>query len=184
MRKFVILASLLASSIAFAGGFGSVEYSSRDGVNGTADSSATKVTIGTDIASNVKLDVSLRQKTTQSTGLLSDNRLEGGLTVSQPVGPVTAYVRGAMGQKYSTTGDFSYYSVEPGIKYQVYDLLTVKAGYRYRDAFTASNGDQTNTWRLGAEYMLGKNYVAGIGYDRVRGDSQYNAINASIGFKF
>jgi len=46
------------------------------------------------------------------------------------------------------------------------------------------NADTTNTWRVGAEYAMTKNYFVGVGYDQVRGDSTYNATNVSVGFKF
>ena len=184
MKKFIALAFALAAGTAFAGGFGTVEYQSRDGVNGNADARATKVTIGTDLSSNVKADFSIRQKTNDDSQL-SDNRVEGGLTYSTPIaGSLSAYGRAGFGQKFKTTGDYSYYSVEPGIKYAVNNALSVKAAWRYRDAVDSANSDQTRTWRLGAEYALNKNYFVGLGYDRVRGDSEYNSYNVAVGFKF
>jgi len=62
--------------------------------------------------------------------------------------------------------------------------LTVKAGWRHRDALDNANADQTRSWRLGADYALTKNYSVAVGYDRVRGDSNYNAVNTSLNFKF
>lgn len=184
MKKFIALAVLAFSGVAFAGGFGSVEYQGRDGVNGGADSRATKVTIGTNLSDSIKADVSLRQKTNTDNDL-SDTRLEAGLTVSAPIaGALSGYARGAIGQKYKTDDNYSYYSVEPGVKYQLTDTLSVKAGYRYRDAIASGNTDQTRATRLGAEYALTKNYTLGVGYDRVRGDSEYNSYNVALGFKF
>ncbi len=185
MKKLLALATLLAASTAFAGGFGSVEYSDRDGVNGAADARATKVTMGTDINQLLKADISLRQKTNTDNDL-SDNRLEAGLTATQAVGGtgLSLYGRGAVGEKFKTSTNYSYYSVEPGIKYAVTPVLSVKAGYRYRAAMDSANADTTRTYRLGAEYAITKNYFVGVGYDRVRGDSEYNATNVSVGFKF
>ena len=185
MKKLVILASFLAASTAFAGGFGSVEYSDRDGVNGNADARATKVTMGTDINSMLKADISLRQKTNTSNDL-SDTRLEAGLTATQPIGGtgLSVYGRGAVGEKFKTSTDYTYYSVEPGLKYAVTPALSVKAGYRYRAATDSVNADTTRTWRAGVEYAVTKNYFVGLGYDRVRGDSEYNATNFVVGFKF
>lgn len=184
MKKFIAMVGLLAATTAFAGGFGSVEYQGRDGVNGTADARATKVTVGTDITSNVKVDFSIRQKTNDD-NQLSDNRVEGGLTYTTPVaGNLSAYSRVGLGQKFKTTGDYTYYSVEPGVKYAVSNALSIKAGWRFRDAVDSVNADQTRAWRLGAEYALSKNYFVGVGYDRVRGDSDYNSYNATVGFKF
>lgn len=185
MKKFIAMAALLAAGTAFAGGFGSVEYSSRDGVDSTADARATKVTMGTDINEMLKVDFSLRQKTDTSNNL-GDTRFEGGLTATQPVGTtgLSVYGRGAVGEKFKTSTNYTYYSVEPGVKYAVTPSLSVKAGWRYRAATDSVNADTTRTWRVGAEYALSKNYFVGLGYDRVRGDSDYNATNVSVGFKF
>ncbi len=185
MMKFLALATALAASTAFAGGFGSVEYSDRDGVNGAADARATKVTMGTDINQLLKADVSLRQKTNTDNDL-SDTRLEAGLTATQAIGGtgLSLYSRGALGEKFKTSSNYTYYSVEPGVKYAVTPSLSVKAGWRYRAATDSANADTTRTWRVGAEYALSKNYFVGLGYDRVRGDSEYNATNVNVGFKF
>lgn len=185
MKKVIALATLLAATSAFAGGFGSVEYSSRDGVNGAADSDAVKVTVGTTLTNNVAVDLSSRFAKQDGVSTNNSTRLEAGVTGSMPLGNgVTLYTRGAVGEKYTSSDNFSYYSVEPGIKYQLTPALSAKVGYRYRDAFTNSNGDQTRTWRLGTEYALSKQYSVGLGFDRVRGDSEYNAVNVSLGIKF
>jgi predicted porin len=185
MKKFFALAILLATGATFAGGFGSIEYSGRDGVNGDADARATKVTMGTDLNQTFKVDLSLRQKTNTDNDL-SDTRLEAGLTGTAPVGKtgLSLYTRGAIGEKFKSSTDYTYYSVEPGIKYAVTPALSVKAGWRYRAATDSANADTTRTWRIGTEYALTKNYFVGLGYDRVRGDSEYNATNVSVGFKF
>jgi len=184
MKKFIVMAALLATGTAFAGGFGAVEYSSRDGVDSTTDARATKITMGTDINQMFKADFSLRQKTDTSSNL-SDTRFEGGLTGSVPVaGSLSAYGRLGVGEKFKSATNYTYYSVEPGIKYAVTPVLSVKAGYRYRAAMDSANADTTRAYRLGAEYALTKNYFVGLGYDSVRGDSDYNATNISVGFKF
>ena len=185
MKKFIALAVLAVSGAAFAGGFGSVEYSSRDGVDGAADARATKVTMGTDLNQTFKADLSLRQKADTDNNL-SDTRFEGGLTGTVPTGVpgLSVYGRGAVGEKFKSSSNYSYYSVEPGIKYAVTPVLSIKAGYRYRAAMDSTNADTTRTYRLGAEYALTKNYFLGLGYDQVRGDSKYNATNVSVGFKF
>jgi predicted porin len=183
MKKVLVLAMLI-SSTAFAGGFGGVEYGVRDGVNGDADARSIKVTVGTDLGSNTKLDLSLRQKTDTDYNL-KDTRAEVGLTFAAPLfSGLSTYARVAAGEKFKTSTDYSYYSVEPGVKYKVTDALSVKAAWRYRDAFDTANADQTRTWRVGAEYALTKNYSVALGYDRVRGDSEYNAVNTALNFKF
>lgn len=185
MRKFVLIAALLASSTAFAGGFGAIEYSNRSGVNGASDADAIKLTVGTEVTKGVVADISLRQKTDGSTKDLKDTRLEGGLTFAvDSFGGFTPYLRTAVGEKFKTSENYSYYSFEPGVKYAVNNDFSLKLGWRYRDAFNTDNADQTRSWRVGANYNLTKTYSVGLGYDRVRGDSEYNAINIALGMKF
>ena len=187
MKKILAMALIVASTLvtsAYAGGFGSIEYSSRDGVNGTADSRATKVTVGTDLNQTFKADFSLRQKTDTDNDL-SDTRLEAGVTGTVPVvGGLSTYGRVGVGEKFKTSTNYSYYSVEPGVKYAITPDLTVKLGYRYRAAMDSVNADTTRAWRTGLEYALTKNYFVGLGYDQVRGDSNYNATNIVLGLKF
>lgn len=184
MKKYVLILAMMVAGAANAGGFGSVEYSSRDGVDGTADARATKVTMGTDLNQTFKADFSLRQKTDTDNNL-SDNRLEAGLTGTVPLaGGLSTYGRVGVGEKFKSSTNYSYYSAEPGVKYAFTPALSVKLGYRYRSAFDSGNADTTRAWRTGLEYAFTKNYFVGVGYDRVRGDSDYNAINASLGFKF
>lgn len=184
MKKYLVMAVFMAASSAFAGGFGGIEYSSRDGVEGTADARATKVTMGTDLNQTFKADFSLRQKTNTDNDL-GDTRLEAGLTGAAPVaGSLSAYTRVGVGEKFKTSTNYTYYSVEPGVKYAVTPDLSVKLGYRYRAAADSVNADTTRAWRSGVEYALSKNYTVGLGYDQVRGDSNYNATNITVGFKF
>lgn len=184
MKKFILFYLMVTAGIANAGGFGSVEYSSRDGVNGTADSNAYKVTIGTTLNDNLKVDLSNRFKQNDGTNT-NDTRIEGGLTYQTPLtSSFSVYTRAALGEKFTSTKDFSYYSIEPGVKYSVTPDLSVKAAYRYRNAVDSANQDKTNAIRLGTEYSLTKNYSVGLGFDRVRGDSDYNAVNVILGMKF
>jgi hypothetical protein len=185
MKKLIAMALFLAAGTAFAQGFGAVEYSSRDGVDGTADSNAVKVTIGKQFTESVSGDLSSRFAKEDGTNSNNSTRLEAGVTGTYQLGSgFKFYTRGAVGERYSPSDNFAYYSVEPGVRYSVNNALTVKAGYRFRDAFTSSNNDLTRTYRLGAEYALNKSYSLGVGYDRVRGDSDFNAVNATVGFKF
>jgi predicted porin len=184
MKKYILIFAMMVAGAVHAGGFGAVEYSSRDGVDGTADARATKVTMGTDLNQTFKADFSLRQKTDTDNDL-SDTRLEAGLTGTVPVaGGLSTYGRVSTGEKFKSSTNYSYYAVEPGIKYAVTPALSVKLGYRYRAAWDSSNADTTRAWRTGVEYAFTKNYFVGVGYDQVRGDSNYNATNLSVGFKF
>ena len=125
-------------------------------------------------------DVSFANAQTEGTNALS-TRLEAGATVSGPVG---LYARTAIGQKYSNTADFNYYSVEPGITAPIGAGLTAKVGYRWRSAFATANNDQTHTMRYAVSYALNKTDAIAVKYDRVQGDSNQKvvAVAYTVGF--
>jgi hypothetical protein len=122
-------------------------------------------------------DLAFSYAQTEGTNALS-TRLEAGITGSMPVGPVDVYTRVALGQKYTNTGSFGYYSVEPGVAY-TFGKATAKLGYRYRDSFKESNEDQSDTVRVGLSYALTKHDTIGVRYDRARGDSNNHSYNLS-----
>ena len=91
----------------------------------------------------------------------------------------------AIGQKYSNTIDFTYYSVEPGIAAPIGYGLTAKVGYRFRSAFDSSqNNDQTHTMRYSLAYALNAKDSVALKYDRVNGDNNQKivAIAYTMGF--
>jgi hypothetical protein len=120
-------------------------------------------------------DLAFSNAQTEGTNSLS-TRLEAGATVNGPVG---LYSRVAIGQKYSNTTDFSYYSIEPGIAAAVPGVagLTAKFGYRFRSAFDSSqNNDQTHTARYSLAYALSKVDTVALKYDRVNGDNNQKVV--------
>jgi hypothetical protein len=118
-------------------------------------------------------DLAFSNAQTEGTNALS-TRLEAGATVPGPVG---LYARAAVGQKYSNTTDFTYYSVEPGIAAPIGYGLTAKFGYRFRSAFDGSqNNDQTQTARYSLAYALSKDDTVAVKYDRVKGDNNQKVI--------
>lgn len=125
-------------------------------------------------------DVSFANAQTEGTNALS-TRLEAGATVSGPVG---LYARAAIGQKYSNTADFNYYSVEPGITAPIGFGLTAKVGYRWRSAVDTANNDQTHTMRYAVAYALNKTDAVAVKYDRVQGDSNQKVVSVAytVGF--
>jgi hypothetical protein len=120
-------------------------------------------------------DLAFSNAQTEGTNALS-TRLEAGATVNGPVG---LYARAAVGQKYTNTTDFTYYSVEPGIAVAVPGVagLTAKVGYRFRSAFDSTqNNDQTHTARYSLAYALSKEDTVALKYDRVNGDNNQKVV--------
>lgn len=192
MTRSILLAVLLAISTgAYAeGNFAHIQYTFRDTVASNSDDTnrqGVNFTFGTTVSPGVVLDVNNQFRTERlnsDTGS-SSNRLEAGVTKNlELTNNVVVYGRGALGQKFATSEDHSYYSVEGGVKTQLTTALNVRAGYRYRDSFNDSVSDKTNTIRFGAEYALNKNNVVTLGIDRAYGDSEFIGYNAGYLVKF
>jgi hypothetical protein len=181
MKKILaILAMATISSGVFAA-TAQLEYQDWDGTKGTASSQEAKLTVKEQINKNFAGDVAFSQTWKDNNGGLS-SRMETGLTGTYPVAGISLYTRAAVGEKFTNTSNFGYYSVEPGVIAPIGTTgLTAKVGYRFRTAFNDVNvnNDTTRTWRAGLSYDLTKKDTIGVRYDRTRGDTNANGIAVS-----
>ena len=179
MKKILTTLALAISSAAFAGSV-SIEGAKIDTVSG-ADQNNVNFTVSENISKSFAAHLNLSSTQTETSNSVN-TRLETGLTgTTALVGPINGYVKFAIGQKYSTsgTGNFTYYSVEPGVSVPLTDKWTAKVGYRFRTAaFDAlTNKDTTETARIGVAYSLTKVDSVGFRFDRITGDSTQDAYN-------
>jgi hypothetical protein len=174
MKKIFAILALAVSASAFAGSFG-IE-SQNVGNVGSADQKTYALGIKHDFTNAFAGDLAISNTQTDGTNALS-TRLEAGATLTQPLfGSVKGYVRGAYGQKYSNTTDFSYFSVEPGVTAPI-GPFTAKVGFRYRSATDSiANNDQTHTVRTTLAYPLTKADTIAVRYDRVKGDNNQKIV--------
>jgi len=169
MKKIFAILALAISGTAFAADSFTVE---GQRINNAGAAAQQQYVLGVKKEfSGFAGDLAFSNAQTEGTNALS-TRLEAGATVAGPVG---LYARAAVGQKYSNTADFSYYSIEPGIAFPV-GPLTAKVGYRWRSAFDSANNDQTHTARYSLAYALSKNDTVAVKYDRVNGDSNQKVV--------
>jgi len=184
MKKILAILAMVASAGAFAAS-STIEYQDINGQNGQADQRNVNLTVRDEINSFLTGDVQMSGtwNNTKTSDAASNFRGEAGLTGTTTLfGPVSGYTRVALGQKFTGTGNFAYYSVEPGVIVATPVAgLTAKLGYRYRDAVhdTALNADQTRTIRAGLNYQLNAKNAIGLGYDQVRGDAAQNIVRVN-----
>ena len=173
MKKIFAILALAITTTAFAADSFTVEGQHINNV-GAAAQGQSVLGIKKDINSMFAGDLAFSNAQTSGTSALS-TRLEAGITGTLPlVGGINGYTRVALGQKYTNSTDFSYYSIEPGVSAAVPGIanLTAKVGFRYRSATDSTlNNDQTHTVRTGLSYALTKVDSIGVRYDRVKGDS-------------
>lgn len=177
MKKILAILAILTASSAFAGGSATIEYQNADGINGGADQNGYSATLRQDINKNFTGDLAFQTRTNSSTGNLSTQRIEAGVTGKLPLGTVTPTLRLATGEKFSSTYHYSYYVVEPGINAPFGTTgVTARLAWRYRTAYDTANADETRTWRYGLSYAINKEHTVGLRYDVQRGQPNQNVI--------
>ena len=185
MKKLLAIFAIFATGSVFAAS-GTIEYQNINGVQNTpTDQNQYSLNIKENINKNFAGDLGISQTSNQTSGsdTLASTRTELGLTGSTSMFGVAPYVRTALGQKFTSSTNFTYYSVEPGVSVPV-GPVTAKVGYRFRNAVDTANNDTTRTWRAGVSYDLTAKDTIGVRYDRMRGDSNQNivAVNYTRGF--
>jgi len=178
MKKILtVLFALAITGSAFAGSV-SIEGASLNTIGGK-DQMNSNFTLSETVNKTFSVHTQLSSTQTDTTNAVS-TRLEVGGTATAPLfGPVTGYTKVALGEKFSTSGHFTYYSIEPGFTVPVTSNLTAKVGYRYRTAAENANlnKDTTDTVRLGLTYAITKKDAVGFRFDRITGDSRQDGYN-------
>jgi long-subunit fatty acid transport protein len=177
MKKVLVTAALVAVTGLVNAASVTVEGQVQTGERGARDSTNYELSVKESINKTFTVDVGFTAYQQDGTKALSD-RLEAGITGTRPVGPVSAYTRVAVGEKFTNGANFGYYSVEPGVVYNFTDKLSGKVGYRFRNGF-GDNGnlDTTHTARAGVSYAVTKQDTVGVRYDQVRGDTFNHSFN-------
>lgn len=179
MKKIVAIVTLAVSGAAFAGSV-SVEGTSLNNIRGN-DQTGASFTLNQDVNKTFSVHTQLVTRQTENTNAVSTRLEVGGTATTELVGSAKGYVKVALGEKYSSSGSFTYYSIEPGITMPVSSNVTARVGYRYRTAVNNPNvnNDTTDTVRVGLSYALSKNDSVGFRFDRITGDSRQDGYNVS-----
>ena len=164
------------------------QYVFRDSIASDKDNpnrQGINLTVGKNIGYGVTLDGGVQVRNENGDAGRDDTRLETGATYQYGLTQaLTLYTRGALGYRLTNQDDSTYYSVEPGVRYQVTPELNLRAGYRYRTAFDDSVFFKSNTVRVGAEYAFSKTQSLTAGIDRFYGDSETLGVNLGYMVRF
>ena len=182
MKKILAILAMAVSTGVFAAS-ATIEYQDVNGVQNTPnDQRNVSLTVREAINQNFTGDVHFSNtwNNTSTSDAVNLFRTEGGLTgETSLIGPLSGYTRVALGQKFTSTTNFTYYSVEPGVTMPLGAGFNAKVGYRFRNAFDTANNDTTRTWRAGLSYDINKTNTVGLGYDSVRGDWNQNIVKVN-----
>ena len=193
MKKIVAILALAITTSAFAD---KIIIEARDAQGATtsgphtsgtksSDQNQYKLTYAKDINANWQIDYSVISVQTQSTELTAGSRIEAGALYRNKIAGLPVYLRGGYGLKTTTTANFQYYSVEPGVMIPMGNF-TGRVGYRFRDAVAPStkNIEETTTWRYGLGYNVTKDSSVWLRYDQMRGDTAQNVTFVAFEHKF
>lgn len=176
MKKILLALLLVASTSAFADKF-VVEKARAEETSGAPGADTWYVKGIVDVSKNLAFDASLQTTQADITNKIS-SRFDIGVNPKfDLVGPVRGYTRVSVGEKISSTGNFSFYAVEPGITAPLGNNFSTQVGYRFRNAFNTANNDTTHTLRAGVTYDFTKQDAIGVRFDRMRGDQNQNIWN-------
>lgn len=192
MIKQALLLTMLTTP-AYAGIFGNIDYTYYDGVGKNSDYNASgySVNFGGDVyktkQESVTLDVRSEFQDIEDTNV-SVNQLEGGANYQYNINN-NWEVYGRLGLGNNWLNDigkesFSYYSLEPGVKWYPNSNSSVGLAYRFRDSFDNVDEYQTSTFRLNGEYSFDGTNSIQAGVDTSIGDIEYNAFKVGYMVRF
>jgi len=182
MKKIFIAAAICAAFVSTANAASvTVDYQTQDVVGSANDQYQIGLAVRENINKNFVADFQVNTSIADNTNKVG-SRVEAGVTGRTSFGRFSPYTRVAVGQKFTDKGDFTTYSVEPGVSVGLTDKLSAQVGYRYRTAVDNSpaRNDTTETTRFSASYKINPLTSVRLGYDEVRGDSKQNNVSLGI----
>jgi hypothetical protein len=168
--KAFLLVSLMAVGSAMAQGYASLEVSEET----KRSTSATNIKEGLVVGNKASgIDYSLKMENSQTS--LGNGSITQGVEarVKTSFGPV--YVGGRLGERISSSGHFSHYALDAGVKFPLFAGLTGDVGARYRDAFDTANAYQTTRAHAALGYAITKKDAVAVRWSRTWGDEEKDA---------
>jgi hypothetical protein len=91
----------------------------------------------------------------------------------------TVWGRLGLGEKITSDGNFGYYTIEPGISYNVIKGGKLFVSDRYRDSFSDGKGYTTNTVYVGGSYDVNSFDTISAKFYRKYQDTESNGIEVA-----
>lgn len=171
MKKLsLFLATMVISVSAMAQGYASLEY--YDETNRATDAKNIKeaVVVGNKVGST---DYSLKMENSQTA--FGSGSISQGLEVRVKQSIGAFYIGGRLGEKVSSSTNFSHYAVDAGVKFPLVAGFTGDVGGRYRNAFDTSNNYKTTRVHAAVGYPLTKQDSVAVRWSRSYGDEEKDA---------
>ena len=181
MKKFLLLAVLLAAGVAQAeGNYASLTYDQKDKQNATQTNYVYGLNVGQKFSNGVGVELRLEDERVESTSQKQEGLAQVKVSYDIATGTAfTPYVAGAVGHKNKSTIDFNFWVAEAGVKAKFGDF-GVRYGIRQRTAFdnNTTNAYDTTEQTLAFGYNLTKQDNISVAYKIERRNdsvsSEYN----------
>lgn len=171
LTKILAVAALMVAGVAHAGGYTEFQLYDEENRNTKADNIKFGVVVGNRTAD--KWDYSLKMETSQaelgsgSIGQGIEGRVRKGFSTSVMGITVSPYIGVRLGEKISSSENFSYYAVDTGVKFPlVSNWLTGDVGYRYRNAFSSAQDFDSHRGHVAVAYAITKNDSISVRYSQ------------------
>jgi len=184
MKKFIVLATLLAAGVAQAeGNYASLTFDQKDKQNSTQTNYVYGLNVGQKFANGFGVEVRMEDERVEpGAGATQKQESLAQAKISYDIATGTAftpYVAGAVGHKNKSTIDFNFWVAEAGVKAKFGDF-GARYGYRRRTAFdnTTTNAYDTDEQTIALGYNITKQDNISIAYKLERRNdsvsSEYN----------
>lgn len=170
MKKFIVLAALLAAGVAQAGGYASLEYSDETNRATGADNIKEAVVVG---MKDGAMDYSLKMENSQTQ--FGSGSISQGMEVRVKRTFDMFYLGGRLGEKVTSSTNFSHYAIDAGVKVPLGAGFTGDVGARYRNAFETGNSYETTRGHVAVGYALTKQDAVAVRWSRSWGDEEKDA---------
>jgi hypothetical protein len=170
MKKFIVLAALLAAGVAQAGGYTSLEYYDEHNRATGADNIKEAIVVG---MKEGAMDYSLKMENSQTE--FGNGSISQGLEVRVKRTFDMFYLGGRLGEKVTSSANFSHYAIDAGVKIPLGAGFTGDVGARYRNAFETGHSYETTRGHVAVGYALTKQDSVAVRWSRSWGDEEKDA---------
>lgn len=174
--KFLTVAFLFSAGVSFAGGYASLEYYDESNRLTGVENIKEALVVGNKVGDT---DYSLKMENSQTE--FGSGSITQGLEVRVKQsfgdkGGIRPYLGVRLGEKVSSSTNFSHYAFDAGVKIPLGAGFTGDIGARYRDAFDTTNNYTTQRAHVAIGYELTKQDAVAVRWSRSWGDEEKDAV--------
>ena len=168
----VVFASLLiAGSAVAAGGYASLEYSDESNRLTGAENINHGLVIGSKMDG---VDYSIKMANSQTE--IGSGSITQALELRAKKSFGALYFGGRVGERITSSTNFSYYAIDSGVKFPLFAGLTGDVGARYRNAFESGKLYETTRGHVAVGYALTKQDAVAVRWSRSWGDEEKDGV--------